>query len=456
MRPRHTPWFVLALALALVSCAGPTELARRSNVALQGGDPEKAYQLARKALDKEPQNAAAREAMNSAARTLADDWRERIRNLALSDTLGAAKLTLDFESLRSEFRAYRVTLAPDPDFDRAEVALRAAAGRIYYRLGSSDLKDGRPKRAYTRFAEATRYVAAYADLDRKMQRAWDLAQSRVVVLPVRDENAGPAFARELTDRLYEDLDSRIRSDRYRFTKLVPESEVWSVVTVRQLDRLDREAALKIARKLGADRVVWARTFGLTTDTRTDNFHGPIWKKGSVRDSSGRSVTTWTEVPFEMRSRQRTVRVQWDVEVLSADDDAVLARDRDAREAVARAVWTSFQPQGGADEYALYPSDWRDRDRERCDSIDRRWKSNCEGLTLPRFLERAKRDRSRGEYRRDYRGEFAGGSPVFLNDLPPAVDLAYIALADLWKPVDQALERLDALDDADVPVVSDDL
>ncbi len=455
MRPRPTPWSVPALALllvALVCCAGPTELARRSHVALEGGDALKAYQLARKALEKEPRNANARESMIEAARAVGSDYRARIGNLAAVDTLGAAKLVLEFAAFRDELRGYRVALDPDPAWDRTESQLRAGAARGLERAGVEAMEARRARVAYARFQEAATFVAPSPELERRTQRAWQLAQTRVVVLPVRDENAGPTLARELTDRLYDDLASRVKGSGWKFTRLVPEADVWNVVTVSQLDGMDRDEAMKIARKLGAQRVVWARTYGLTTDTRSEHFRGPIWHRTEVRDSTGRRVDDWVEMPFESMKREREVNVHWDVQVLSVDDEVLLARDRDTRQGVARTVWTSFLPQDDADRYVLFPPNWKDLHRDRCTEIQKRWDDNSEGFTLAEFLDRAKRQHGRREYKSDYRGEFTGGKPVFLNDLPPAGDMAFVVLAELWRPVYSALKRLDALDDVDVPAV----
>jgi hypothetical protein len=47
--------------------------------------------------------------------------------------------------------------------------------------------------------------------------------------------------------------------------------------------------------------------------------------------------------------------------------------------------------------------------------------------------------------------------VFLEDLPPPVDMAYAALADGWQPLRNDLLKLDPVDDVDLglPIAADE-
>jgi len=94
---------VLAFALAVgsLSCTSARELARRSAVALQGGDTEAAYDWARRAVEKEPDSEMARAAMYEAVQLKSTDWKRRIANLADVDSVVAAEQTLEFGRFRA-------------------------------------------------------------------------------------------------------------------------------------------------------------------------------------------------------------------------------------------------------------------------------------------------------------------------------------------------------------------
>lgn len=441
--------------LLLLSCAAPAELARRSTVALEQGDAAKAYDLARKALDHEPGNAPARAAMTAAANTIGAEMRARVMRLAPVDTVAAAEKVLDYSEFRAEVARYNVTLAPDTAYRDAETVLRSAAGRIYYGIGVSALRDGRPKYAYGEFTKATRYVSAYLDLDAQMQRSWNEAQTRVALLPVRFDSGRGALSRELTDHLYQKLAGSVRGESFRFTRMIPEEQVWNVVTVGQLGHLERDEGLRLARKLGAQRVIWMSVGGVDADTRTDSFRDQIYQKFSERDTSGRSVERWRPVDLQVVMRERTVHLGYEFDVMGTDEEQVLARRGDELTNVARTVYTAFQPQSNVNDYALCPPPIRAQSPERAKQVETRYKDVVgSSLPLPKLLERAKRDRGRTSWRPEYRNDFLApsGTPVFLDDLPPAADLAFAALIPTWEKMRDELARLDAVDDVDAPPV----
>src|SRR6185503_18429416 len=81
--------------------------------------------------------------------------------------------------------------------------------------------------------------------------------------------------------------------------------------------------------------------------------------------------------------------------------------------------------------------------------EQRWKTEMPGdVKLSAFLDRASKERGRRSYEPSYREWFyPGGQPwVFLDDLPPAGDLAFAALVEEWKPMFEALKRLEPLDE----------
>ena len=87
------PLLAVALGFLALSCASTSELARRSSAALAKDDDTRAWQWAERAMKKDPQSPVARDAMTAAAAVVVPDWERRIRALAGSDTVGAARLT---------------------------------------------------------------------------------------------------------------------------------------------------------------------------------------------------------------------------------------------------------------------------------------------------------------------------------------------------------------------------
>ena len=78
MRSSVRRLFVPGLALVLVACASSAKLARQSDEALARGDLRKAYDRARSAIEKDPQNQDARGAYAAASRLVKDLIRERV------------------------------------------------------------------------------------------------------------------------------------------------------------------------------------------------------------------------------------------------------------------------------------------------------------------------------------------------------------------------------------------
>jgi hypothetical protein len=135
-------------------------------------------------------------------------------------------------------------------------------------------------------------------------------------------------------------------------------------------------------------------------------------------------------------------VHCDFEVLSTRDGSLVAEHTDAMRAAARVIYTDFRGDGDPDEYSLVPPDMKKSDPHAVESRERDWKGHCGSWELSALLERAKKEPKRS-YRSSIRKEFYADTesrPVFLADLPPAEDLAMVALRDAWKPVLEAVRR----------------
>src|SRR5258706_4346328 len=92
---------LLALSLLTIGCAGPARLTERSEKNLSNGDHWRAWQLATRALDKQPGNPRARAAATAAGASIALDWEPRIHAMADVDTLNGGDHVLEFAEFRS-------------------------------------------------------------------------------------------------------------------------------------------------------------------------------------------------------------------------------------------------------------------------------------------------------------------------------------------------------------------
>ncbi len=446
---------LVALALVLVAgCAGPTKLAERSEEKLAGGQQWRAWELATKALDKEPGNARARAAASAAAAAIARDWQDRIRATAAADSMAAAAEVLEFASFRAG--AARYAMVPvDAGFPREEQSLRGAAARRHYRSGTADLEARRPKSAYLHFTEAERFSPGYRDAERLANKAYEQALTRVAVLPFRTTAGTTQLGREVAADWRDELARRLEPPNATFTRVLGTDPVEQAMTVSQLDGLSRNEALRLGRRAGAERVVWGTIGGVQTDTRTHLFTDLIARRVVEKDGEGHETTRWVAVPIEVVARVRTVTVPVEYEIAATHGGATLAHQRTERTSSARVVWTAFAPEGDLGAYALVSDAVRASDPDHARQVETRWKSVCgEATTLRQVLEARRSTRGPGRYNRDVLPRFiAGAAFVFLEDLPPVDDLAYAALAGGWKPVQDDLLRLDPTDDVDLGVTA---
>ncbi len=439
---------VPVLALFVLSCASSSELARRSETALRSHDYDRAYREAKASLEKDSANGRARMALSAAATHLIDRDEERIVNLATLDTLEAAEACLALDDLRSDAVRFGATLPVHAEFASRALRIRTDAAGKLYRSALANTKQARPKQAYRELVGARRYVAGFKDIDTRIPRVWQQAVTRVAVLPFDDDTRVPGLARDIADDMHKELAGRVRSKDFEFTELVPAEKIYDQLSVSRLGALSREDAVALGRKLGADRVVWGRYSGLRTDSRTDRYQNSIWRKVVERDTSGRNVEHYEEVPFDATERWRQVEVRYDFEVIDTDDERTVAERGKDLEASAHTVYTDYLYEGSSDAYCLVPPTMKVKDEARSTRMQKEWKDTFKSYTVPKLLDRAKRDHSRRRYRPEWRDEFVRGPndyPVFLDDLPSVHEMVRIALDDSWKDVLGALAEVDAVD-----------
>lgn len=443
-----------ALALVFVfGCAGPAKLAQRSQERLDKGEYGRAWELAVRALNKEPGNASARAAAAEAGNAMARDWERRIHALAQSDSLAAAEQVLalnDFRVGASRYAPVTVT----PTWAGEETALRQGAARTYYQRATADLAAKRPKRAYFGFGESQRFVTDYRDAAKQADKARDRAFARVAIVPFATAGNRAMLGRDVAAAWRDDLAERLTPPDAPFTSVLGSPAIEQQMNLSQLGRLSRADAIRLAQKAGAQRVVWGSIGDVDSKTTLHLFTERIARRVTQKDAEGHTVTRWVDEPVEVVSRVRTVTVDVDYEVISTREGATLAHRSAQRSTNARVVWTSFAPEGDLANYVLVSDETRASNPDRAKAIEARWKDTCgEGTTLRQVLEarRAARDGGRYDRGETLKRFVAGTAFVFLQELPPVDDLAYAALARGWEPLHADLLRLDATDDVDLGV-----
>ena len=234
-------------------------------------------------------------------------------------------------------------------------------------------------------------------------------------------------------------------DRFTFTRMIPMQEVYGRLTVAEADHLERARAIALGRELGARQVVLGRIWNLRSDTNTDRWSASIWHEVSEQDTSGKERKSWIAVPFRAVSRFRTVHVEAEFEVVDTDDEQVLDHHAERLELGAHTVWSDRRVEGDPDDYRLCEPSLEKAHPDDARRIRDRWDEQFAPWSLSELIEHARRASPRSEYLRHQRPLFSrgyGGAIVYMDDLPPAEDLAALALADVWQPMLESLARLD--------------
>ncbi len=299
-------------------------------------------------------------------------------------------------------------------------------------------------------------MAGYRDASQRADAAFRMGTTRVAVLPLAsatgDAALGRAIASEWSGALAEHFPA---GDS--FTRVLPADDVERALSVADLGRTSRADAIQLATKVGADRVVWGSVGPVDSHAGIHFFQRSIWRRVTDRDAAGHSVSSWVEIPIQVVARTRTVSVDLAYEVIATRGGATLAREHGARTIDARAVWTSYVPDGGADTYTLVTDEMRRADPDRARKIESEWASCVgAGTTLAQVLS-ARRDRERARQApdpADVLARYAAGAAfVMLEDLPSTHELAHAALAAGWQPVQRSLAQLDTVDDLDLDAMS---
>lgn len=446
---------LIAVSLA-AGCAGSAKLSKKSEEKLASGDAWKAWQLATRALDKEPGNPRAQAAATKAGTAIVQDWQRKIRAYAELDSAKAATEVLALTDFRGEAARY-TTIPMGETWPAEELTLRRAGARIHYNEGVQAANAGRPKKACNEFSEARRYVSDYRDVVKREDSAASDAMTRVAVMPFRAMSDDRAFGAELAQAWQDDLVENLAPPTTQFTRVVSSDAVRRSMTLADLDDVSREQAIRLGRKAGADRVVWGSVSPVKSSTKLHFFQDNVYRRVVEKGPNGAEVVRWVEVPIQVVSRVRDVKVSVDYEVIDTRSGTSVVHRHLDRSSSARVVWTSDRFDGDPSSYVLVSEPFRAAHPDRAKEIEGRWSDACgAGTTIVQVLEARKNAGSTGRYARQALPRFAAGAAfVFMEDLPPADDLALAALTQSSRSVRDDLVNMDDVDDVDLGVVVPD-
>jgi len=238
-----------------------------------------------------------------------------------------------------------------------------------------------------------------------------------------------------------------------FTRILGDDAIERSMTISELEGLSREQAIRLGKKAGAHRVVWGSIGRVRSSTKMNFFRDSVARRVVEREANGTETVRWVEVPIEVVARIRDVTVGIDYEVISVRSGASIARRHVDRATQARVVWTSQQLDGDPDSYSLVSETVRATNPNRVKDVETRWRAVCgDAATVAQVIQARRAAGPSSRYRRDSLKRFAAGAAfVFLEDLPPAEDLALAALTQGSAPLRDDLLRLDAIDDVDLGI-----
>ena len=446
---------LLALTF-VIGCASSSKLSEKSEKKLASGDAWHAWQLATRALDKEPGNPRARSAATAAGASIVQEWQRKIRAVAETDSLGAAEEALKLDDFRAGAARY-ATIPVGAEWPAEELTIRRSAARVHYQHGVEAMNSKRPKKACAEFSDAERFVEGYRDAAKRADRALEEALTRVAVVPFRASSSDPSLGVQVARAWRDDLAEDLAPPAARFTRVLAGNAIERDMRVSELEDLSREEAVRLGRVRGAERVVWGSIGNVRSSTRLDLFKDTVARRVIEKNAEGHDVEHWVDVPIEVVARVRDVTVGVDYEVIETANGSTLAHRHFDRATTARVVWTSQQLDGDPSSYALVSEPARAANPDRAAQIEKKWAAVCgTATTIAQVVEARHKTGAGGRSAREALPRFAAGAAfVFLEDLPAADDMALSALTQGPSPLRDDLLRLDPIDDADLGVTERD-
>jgi hypothetical protein len=275
----------------------------------------------------------------------------------------------------------------------------------------------------------------------------------VAVLPFRSSAQDASFGTEVAQAWQDDLIENLAPPATQFTRILGGESIKRSMSLADLEDLSRADAVRLGRKSGAERVVWGSVGGVKSSTKLHLFRDTVARRVVDKDAEGHEVTRWVDVPIEVVARVRDVTVGVDYEVISTSSGTSLVHRHVDRSTQARVVWTSSQIDGDPSSYSLVSETVRASNPDRARDVEARWASVCgNATTLVQVLEARKQAGPSARNPRETLARFAAGAAfVFLEELPPAEDLALAVLSRGSAPLRDDLLHLDEVDDVDLGV-----
>jgi hypothetical protein len=277
------------------------------------------------------------------------------------------------------------------------------------------------------------------------------------VAPFRTGADSPAFGAQVAQAWQDELAEQMEPPTAQFTKVLGGDAFRRSMTLSELEDLSRSDAIRMGRRLGAQRVVWGTIGRVKSSTQFHLFRDTVCRRVVDRDKDGHEITRWVDVPIEVVSRTRDVTAGVDYEVIETAGGVSLLHRHVDRSGSARVVWTSYQPEGDPASYSLVSDEIRSSQPDRARDVEKRWAAVCgNAVTLAQVLQERKRSGSSGPSPKEVLSRFAAGAAfVFLQDLPPAEELALTALQHGSAPLRDDLLKMDPVDDVDLGVSETD-
>ncbi|ANE50531.1 hypothetical protein [Flavisolibacter tropicus] len=207
--------FILFLAVAVTACKTPSK-------AYDKGDYKEAIELAVKRLQKDPSDGETKALVQNAYKRAVDEREDNIRMLSKNTAESRyEQIYFEYRQLQSLYTLIRQqpalsNVVKPTDYSDYITTYQNKAAEVYDEKGEDVIEQGNKRsyqQAYSYFQKALQFKPNDATLKQKAQESYDMAITKIVVLPMTDQYAGGY--RYNTDYRFRNFeDDLIRNLRY--------------------------------------------------------------------------------------------------------------------------------------------------------------------------------------------------------------------------------------------------
>lgn len=207
--------FILVLAVAVTACKTPSK-------AYDKGDYKEAIELAVKRLQKDPSDGETKALVQNAYKRAVDEREDNIRMLSKNTAESRyEQIYFEYRQLQSLYTLIRQqpalsNVVKPTDYSDYITTYQNKAAEVYDEKGEDVIEQGNKRsyqQAYSYFQKALQFKPNDATLKQKAQESYDMAITKIVVLPMTDQYAGGY--RYNTDYRFRNFeDDLIRNLRY--------------------------------------------------------------------------------------------------------------------------------------------------------------------------------------------------------------------------------------------------